>query len=64
MIGGAKRTEQKETITLQSGDVMIKGGEHRLYYHGVRKILANTAPEALGMKQAGRINITVRQVYE
>lgn len=40
------------------------GGEHRFHFHGVKQILTDTAPETLKMKQSGRINITIRQVYE
>jgi alkylated DNA repair protein (DNA oxidative demethylase) len=62
--GGEQRNSPKETITLHSGDVFVMGGAERFYYHGVKKILPETALAALGMKQAGRVNITVRQVYE
>jgi len=60
--GGEKRNSSKETITLHSGDVFVMGGEARFYYHGVKKIIPNTAPAELQMKQAGRVNITIRQV--
>jgi len=62
-IGGIKRTDKKRNITLHSGDILVMGGEHRLVYHGVKKIVPNTAPPELDIKQAGRMNITVRQVY-
>ncbi len=62
--GGMQRNDPKEMITLKSGDVLVMGAEHRLAYHGVKKILPGTAPLELAFKQAGRINITVRQVYE
>lgn len=63
-IGGLKRTDKKRNITLQSGDILVMGREHRLVFHGVKKIIPNTAPPELKMKQAGRVNITVRQVYD
>ena len=63
-IGDLKRTGKKKNITLQSGDVLVMGGEHRLVFHGVQKIIPNTAPLELEMKQGGRVNITVRQVYD
>jgi len=63
-IGGQKRTDKKRNITLHSGDVMVMGDEHRLAFHGVKKIIPNTAPPELDLKQSGRINITVRQVYD
>lgn len=61
--GGVKKNSPKESVTLQSGDVFVMGGEHRYHYHGVKKILAHTAPIELGLTQSGRVNITVRQVY-
>lgn len=64
VIGGLKKTDPKTNIILHSGDVLIMGAEHRLIYHGVKKIIPNTAPSELEMKQSGRINITIRQVYE
>lgn len=63
-IGGLKRTGKKRNITLHSGDILVMGGEDRLIFHGVKKIIPNTAPPELGMKQNGRVNITVRQVYD
>lgn len=62
-IGGLERTSPKHDIILHSGDVLVMGAEHRLVYHGVRKILPNTAPAELNLRQAGRLNITIRQVY-
>ncbi len=64
IIGGLKRNGKKRTITLKSGDILIMGAEHRLVFHGVKKIIPNTAPSSLDIKQTGRINITVRQVYD
>lgn len=63
-IGGLKRADKKRNITLHSGDILVMGGEHRLVFHGVKKIIPNTAPPELNMKQVGRVNITVRQVYD
>lgn len=63
-IGGNTRSDKKRDIILKSGDVLVMGAEHRLIFHGVKKIIPNTAPAELGMKQAGRVNITIRQVYE
>lgn len=64
IIGGSERTSPKRHITLYSGDVLVMGGADRWAYHSVKKIIPHTAPSALGMRQAGRINITVRQVYD
>jgi alkylated DNA repair protein (DNA oxidative demethylase) len=64
IVGGLERTDPKENMTLKSGDVLIMGAEHRLIFHGVKKIVAGTSPPELGFKDDGRVNITVRQVYE
>lgn len=63
IIGGEERTSPKHDIILHSGDVLVMGAEHRLAYHGVRRILPNTAPAELGLQNAGRLNITLRQIY-
>lgn len=63
-IGGLKRSDKKRNITLHSGDILVMGGEHRYIFHGVKKIIPDTAPPQLNMKQNGRVNITVRQVYD
>ncbi len=62
-IGGVERTERKHDVILHSGDVLIMAAEHRLVFHGVKKILPGTAPSELSFDQAGRVNITVRQVF-
>jgi alkylated DNA repair protein (DNA oxidative demethylase) len=62
-VGGTTRTDPKYDIILHSGDVLVMGEEDRLAFHGVKKILPHTAPAELDLKQAGRVNITIRQVY-
>ena len=61
LVGGPRRTDAKEEIILKSGDVLVMGAEHRLCFHGVRKIVAGTAPAGLDVD--GRLNVTIRQVY-
>lgn len=61
--GGNQRTDPKTEFILRSGDVLVMGAEHRLIYHGVKKILPGTAPAELELREDGRVNITVRQVY-
>lgn len=61
-IGGLKRTDKKRDVILNSGDVLVMSGEHRYCYHGVKKIIPNTAPKLLDVNSGGRINITIRQV--
>lgn len=59
LLGGAKRRDAVRPILLESGDAMVFGGPARLRYHGVSRILAGSAPLALGV--AGRFNLTFRQ---
>jgi DNA alkylation damage repair protein AlkB len=59
LFGGRKRREPIEAMMLESGDVFVFGGDARLRYHGVSRIVPATAPAALGL--AGRINLTFRQ---
>ena len=59
LVGGLRRRDAVESILLESGDVFVLGGASRLRYHGVARILANTAPSSLGLE--GRFNLTFRQ---
>jgi DNA alkylation damage repair protein AlkB len=59
LFGGLKRKAPVEKILLESGDVFVFGGESRLRYHGVTRILAGTGPADRGF--AGRLNLTFRQ---
>jgi alkylated DNA repair protein (DNA oxidative demethylase) len=56
----ATRTRPYVDIELHGGDLVVFGGPSRLAYHGVPKILPNTADPATGMRQ-GRLNITLRE---
>ncbi len=58
-VGGTKRGERTVSFRLESGDVVILGGEGRLAYHGVDRIYPSTS--AL-LKHGGRINLTLRRV--
>lgn len=44
LVGGPKRADKTTAIIVRSGDVMIMGGDSRLYFHGVRKIYPGTSP--------------------
>jgi alkylated DNA repair protein (DNA oxidative demethylase) len=57
--GGLRRRDPVETLLLESGDVFVFGGESRLRYHGVSRILKGTAPPGLGL--TGRYNLTFRK---
>ena len=59
LFGGLKRKDPVEKILLESGDVFVFGGESRLRYHGVTRILPGTGPADLGFE--GRLNLTFRQ---
>jgi DNA alkylation damage repair protein AlkB len=59
LFGGLKRREPIESMMLESGDVFVFGGDARLRYHGVSRIVPDTAPARLQL--AGRINLTFRQ---
>jgi alkylated DNA repair protein (DNA oxidative demethylase) len=59
LFGGLRRRDPVESMLLESGDVFVFGGEARLRYHGVSRIVPNTAPAALGV--SGRFNLTFRR---
>jgi DNA alkylation damage repair protein AlkB len=59
LFGGLRRRDPVETILLRSGDAFVFGGPARLNYHGVARILPDTAPVGLGFE--GRLNLTFRQ---
>jgi alkylated DNA repair protein (DNA oxidative demethylase) len=59
LFGGIKRRDPVEPYLLESGDAFVFGGPARLRYHGVSRIVPDTAPPELGM--TGRFNLTFRQ---
>jgi alkylated DNA repair protein (DNA oxidative demethylase) len=61
-LGGLKRSDKTQGITLHSGDVMVFGGPSRLRYHGVKRIRPGTSPIAHPvLPEGGRINLTLRR---
>jgi len=58
-VGEAARGGRTTSIRLESGDLVILGGEGRLCFHGVDRIYPSTS--AL-LKNGGRINLTLRRV--
>lgn len=62
-IGGLQRNDPTRSVKLTSGDVVVLGGDARLVFHGVDRIIAGTsrllAEAGLG---EGRVNITLRRV--
>jgi alkylated DNA repair protein (DNA oxidative demethylase) len=59
LFGGLRRKDPVIAIPLQSGDAFVFGGSSRLRYHGVSRIVPDTAPPELGLH--GRFNLTLRQ---
>ncbi|WP_405753567.1 alpha-ketoglutarate-dependent dioxygenase AlkB [Streptomyces sp. NBC_01411] len=47
-------------VRLASGDLFVFGGPSRFAYHGVPKVLPETADPAVGLR-GGRLNITLRE---
>lgn len=58
-IGGTARNDPTRSFRLNSGDVVVLGGESRLAFHGVDRIYPGTSPL---LKSGGRINLTLRRV--
>lgn len=58
-IGNLTRGGKTESIWLQSGDVVVMGGDARLVYHGIDKTRAGSSSLLSG---GGRINLTLRVV--
>lgn len=58
-IGGTERRQPTRSFRLESGDVVILGGESRLAFHGVDRIYPTTSTL---LKDGGRINLTLRRV--
>lgn len=58
-IGGTQRGDPTVSFRLESGDVVVFGGESRLAFHGVDRIYPDTS---MLLKTDGRINLTLRRV--
>jgi len=58
-IGGTYRGGPFRELQLNSGDCIVFGGEHRLAYHGIKKIWPDTSNM---IAKGGRYNLTIRQV--
>ncbi len=57
--GGTTRGGKTQSVKLASGDVLVMGGESRLCFHGIDRILPGTSTL---LKEGGRINLTIRRV--
>ena len=58
-IGGLKRSDPTRSVKLASGDACVLGGEARLAFHGVDRIMPGTSTL---LPEGGRINLTMRRV--
>lgn len=58
-MGGKERGDPTTSVLLESGDVVVFGGEARLAYHGIDRIRAGSSTLLPG---GGRINLTCRVV--
>ena len=58
-VGGLSRKEETQALELKSGDVVVLGGDDRLAFHGIDRILPGTS--AL-LPEDGRLNLTLRRV--
>ncbi len=58
-IGGTSRNSPTRTLRLASGDALVLGGEARMAFHGVDRIIPATSTL---LEEGGRINLTLRRV--
>jgi len=58
-IGGHKRSDPTRSLRLASGDACVLGGQARLAFHGVDRIMPGTSTL---LPEGGRINLTMRRV--
>jgi alkylated DNA repair protein (DNA oxidative demethylase) len=58
-IGGLRRADPTRTVRLASGDAVVLGGDARLAFHGVDRIMPDSSTL---LPHGGRINLTLRRV--
>jgi DNA oxidative demethylase len=58
-LGGTSRRDPTGAFRLASGDALVFGGEARLAFHGIDRILPKTSTL---LPEGGRINLTLRRV--
>ena len=57
--GGNQRNDSTKSIRLHSGDAVVIGGDSRLIFHGIERLLPGTS---MLLADGGRINLTLRRV--
>ena len=58
-VGGMQRGGPTQSVRLASGDAVVLGGQGRLAFHGVDRIMPGTSTL---LPEGGRINLTLRRV--
>ncbi len=58
---GTKRSDPTRSFRLASGDALVLGGDARLAFHGVDRIMPGTSTL---LPEGGRINLTLRRVTQ
>ena len=58
-VGGKSRKSPTQKFELKSGDVFMLGGEDRLAYHGIDRVLPGSSDL---LPEGGRFNLTLRRV--
>jgi alkylated DNA repair protein (DNA oxidative demethylase) len=58
-VGGLERRDATRSFKVHSGDVVVMGGQSRLRYHGIDRIIGGSSTL---LKDGGRINLTLRRV--
>lgn len=58
-VGGTERRAPTRSFRLASGDALVLGGDARLAFHGIDRILAGSSTL---LPERGRINLTLRRV--
>ncbi|KAK9126783.1 hypothetical protein Scep_015629 [Stephania cephalantha] len=64
LYGDTRNVDEAKKVVLESGDVLIFGGESRHVFHGVPSINKGTAPKSLTEEtnlRPGRLNLTFRK---
>lgn len=58
-VGGLERTAPTQSVRLSSGDAFVLGGDARMAFHGIDRIMPGTSTL---LAEGGRFNLTMRRV--